>query len=225
MFFCSNNHFFQKKLYFCAKILIELMEKSDSYITISESGGEGVLKEKGSKFLAFAFHIESEDEADELRKKFKKKYYDATHVVYSFRLGANGEKFRAADDGEPSGSSGLPVLNTIKSKNITDVIVLVVRYFGGTKLGIPGLIDAYSSAAALALDNAEKQEKLVTETIRIKTSYANMNFVMRIIKDNDLKILETSGAEFFKVTVSVRKNLKKQIAEILKQNGIEFSEV
>ena len=97
--------------------------------------------------------------------------------------------------------------------------MLVVRYFGGTKLGIPGLIDAYSSAAALALDNAEKEERLVTEKIRVKTSYANMNFVMRIIKDNDLKILETSGAEFFEVTVSVRKNIVQKITDLFNQNG------
>ncbi len=198
---------------------IDLMEKSDSYITITESGGEAIYKEKGSKFLSFAFHIESEDEADELRKKFKKKYYDATHVVYAFRLGAEGERFRAADDGEPSGSSGLPVLNTIRSKGLTDVIVLVVRYFGGTKLGIPGLIDAYSQAASMAIDNAEKEERLVTEKIRVKTSYANMNFVMRIIKDNDLKILETAGAEFFEVMVSVRKNIVQKITDLFNQNG------
>ena len=194
------------------------MTQSDSYITI-ENTGEGVFKEKGSKFLSFAFHIESEDEADEIRKKFKKKYYDATHVVYAFRLGALGDRFRAADDGEPSGSSGLPVLNTIKSKNITDVIVLVVRYFGGTKLGIPGLIDAYSQATDLALENAEKTEKFVTEQLRVETSYSNMNFVMRIIKDKNLQILETGGAEKFMVTLAVRKSLVAEVEKEFNKNG------
>ncbi len=191
---------------------------TDSYITIS-SPGEAVYKEKGSKFLSFAFHIEGEDEADALRKEFKKKYYDATHVVYAFRLGAEGERFRAADDGEPSGSSGLPVLNTIKSKNITDVIVLVVRYFGGTKLGIPGLIDAYSQAAALALDAAAPEERLVTETVSVSVPYSQMNYVMRIVKDQDLQIAEMGGSVDCEMKILVRKNLKDKVLELLNKNG------
>lgn len=191
---------------------------TDSYITIS-TPGEAIYKEKGSKFLSFAFHIDSEDEADAIRKDFKKKYYDATHVVYAFRIGAEGEQFRAADDGEPSGSSGLPVLNTIKSKNITNVIVLVVRYFGGTKLGIPGLIDAYSQAAAMALDAAETEERLVTETINVVVPYSQMNYVMRIVKDQDLQIAEMGGSVDCEMKILVRKNLKENIIELLNKNG------
>ncbi len=191
---------------------------TDSYITIS-TPGEAVYKEKGSKFLSFAFHIDDEDEADAIRKDFKKKYYDATHVVYAFRIGAEGEQFRAADDGEPSGSSGLPVLNTIKSKNITNVIVLVVRYFGGTKLGIPGLIDAYSQAAAMALDAAETEERLVTETINVVVPYSQMNYVMRIVKDQDLQIAEMGGSVDCEMKILVRKNLKENILELLNKNG------
>ena len=191
---------------------------TDSYITIS-TPGEAIYKEKGSKFLSFAFHIDDEDEADAIRKDFKKKYYDATHVVYAFRIGAEGEKFRAADDGEPSGSSGLPVLNTIKSRNITDVIVLVVRYFGGTKLGIPGLIDAYSQSAAMALDAAETEERLVTETINVVVPYSQMNYVMRIVKDQDLHIAEMGGSVDCEMKILVRKNLKENILELLNKNG------
>ena len=191
---------------------------TDSYITIS-SPGEAIYKEKGSKFLSFAFHIDDEDEADAIRKDFKKKYYDATHVVYAFRIGAEGEQFRAADDGEPSGSSGLPVLNTIKSKNITNVIVLVVRYFGGTKLGIPGLIDAYSQAAAMALDAAETEERLVTETVNVSVPYSQMNYVMRIVKDQDLQIAEMGGSVDCEMKILVRKNLKENILELLNKNG------
>lgn len=191
---------------------------TDSYITIS-TPGEAIYKEKGSKFLSFAFHIDSEDEADAIRKDFKKKYYDATHVVYAFRIGAEGEQFRAADDGEPSGSSGLPVLNTIKSKNITNVIVLVVRYFGGTKLGIPGLIDAYSQAAAMALDAAETEERLVTETINVVVPYSQMNYVMRIVKDQDLQIAEMGGSVDCEMKILVRKNMKGQVLELLNKNG------
>ncbi|MBO7463523.1 MAG: YigZ family protein [Bacteroidales bacterium] len=191
---------------------------TDSYITISEPG-EAIYKEKGSKFLSFAFHIDDEDEADAIRKDFKKKYYDATHVVYAFRIGAEGQQFRAADDGEPSGSSGLPVLNTIKSKNITNVIVLVVRYFGGTKLGIPGLIDAYSQAAAMALDAAETEERLVTEIIDVVVPYSQMNYVMRIVKENDLQIAEMGGSTDCEIKILVRKNLKENIIELLNKNG------
>ena len=191
---------------------------TDSYITIS-TPGEAIFKERGSKFLAFAFHVESEDEADVIRKDFKKKYYDATHVVYAFRLGADGDKFRAADDGEPSGSSGLPVLNTIKSRNITDVIVLVVRYFGGTKLGIPGLIDAYSQSAAMALDAAETEERLVTDVIEVVVPYSQMNYVMRIVKDQDLQIAEMGGSVDCEMKILVRKNMKGQVLELLNKNG------
>ena len=191
---------------------------TDSYITIS-APGEAIYKEKGSKFLSFAFHIDDEDEADAIRKDFKKKYYDATHVVYAFRIGAEGQQFRAADDGEPSGSSGLPVLNTIKSKNITNVIVLVVRYFGGTKLGIPGLIDAYSQAAAMALDAAETEERLVTEIIDVVVPYSQMNYVMRIVKENDLQIAEMGGSTDCEIKILVRKNLKDNILELLNKNG------
>ena len=191
---------------------------TDSYITIS-APGEAIYKEKGSKFLSFAFHIDDEDEADAIRKDFKKKYYDATHVVYAFRLGAEGQQFRAADDGEPSGSSGLPVLNTIKSRNITNVIVLVIRYFGGTKLGIPGLIDAYSQAAAMALDAAETEERLVTEIIDVVVPYSQMNYVMRIVKENDLQIAEMGGSTDCEIKILVRKNLKDNILELLNKNG------
>lgn len=191
---------------------------TDSYITIS-TPGEAIYKEKGSKFLSFAFHIDDEDEADAIRKDFKKKYYDATHVVYAFRIGAEGQQFRAADDGEPSGSSGLPVLNTIKSRNITNVIVLVVRYFGGTKLGIPGLIDAYSQAAGMALDAAETEERLVTEIIDVIVPYSQMNYVMRIVKENDLQIAEMGGSTDCEIKILVRKNLKGNIIELLNKNG------
>ena len=194
------------------------MAKPDSYTTIAKSG-EGLYKDKGSKFLSFAFHIETEDEADTIRKQFKKKYYDATHVVYAFRLGAEGEKFRAADDGEPSGSSGMPVYNTIRSKSITDVIVLVVRYFGGTKLGIPGLIDAYSQAAALALDNAETIEKTITQSITVEVPYSMVNFVMRIIKENNLTVSEMSGETSCRITIAVALNQVERIEELLNQNG------
>ena len=140
-------------------------------------------------------------------------------MVYAFRLGAEGEKFRAADDGEPSGSSGMPVYNTIRSKNITDVIVLVVRYFGGTKLGIPGLIDAYSQAATIALDNAETIEKTIKQNITVEVPYSMVNFVMRIIKENNLTVADMSGETSCRITIAVALNQAPRIEELLNQNG------
>ena len=182
----------------------------DSYVTI-KTQGEAIFKDKGSKFFAFAQHVGSEEEADFVRKNFKKKYYDATHVVYAFRLGYDGQKFRAADDGEPSGSSGVPVLNKMKSAGITDAIVVVVRYFGGTKLGIPGLINAYGTAAEMAIENAEKQICLVTNTICVSTTYAKLNYVMRIVKEYDLKVLEMNGSESCNLKIEVRKNITESV--------------
>ncbi len=168
------------------------MIESDYYQTI-EGESEALFKDKSSKFLAFAFNVNSQEKAEEIRKEFKKKYYDATHVVYAFRIGREGQIFRAADDGEPSGSSGTPVLNAIKSKELSDVLVIVVRYFGGTKLGIPGLINAYRTSATMVLDNAKIIKVLNQKIIKVRVPYAKVNYVMRIVKENNLNIKEMTG--------------------------------
>lgn len=195
-----------------------MSETPDTYLTISQNG-ESSFKEKGSKFISFAFAITSQEQADEIRRNFKKKYYDATHVVYAFRLGAEGNIFRAADDGEPSGSSGLPVLNAIKSAGLSDVIVLVVRYFGGTKLGIPGLIEAYGRAAREVLIVSGSKSTDIVENVTVEVDYQMFNFVMRIVKEQNLKITETVQRKNCRITMAVKKNSVKKITDILNQNG------
>ena len=157
----------------------------DSYKSIS-SESRGLFKDNGSRFIAHAYPVETEEEVKEIVAALKKEYYDARHHVYAYRLGYMGDKFRANDDGEPSGSSGRPVLGQIDSCGLSDILVVVVRYFGGIKLGIPGLIRAYKTSAADALANAEIVEKIASKLYRVHFGYMNMNSVMKVFKDMDL---------------------------------------
>ena len=154
----------------------------DSYLTI-EGNSEAIFKERSSKFLCYAFHVESEEEIAAYLEPLRKKYYDATHHCYAWRLGPFGERFRANDDGEPSSTAGKPILGQLLSREITNCLIVVVRYFGGTKLGVPGLIAAYKESAAAALDAAKIVERTVDTRIKIDYSYVVMNDVMRIIKE------------------------------------------
>jgi len=163
----------------------------DSYLTI-EGTSEGVFKDRGSKFLAFAFPVSTEEEISEIQKNLRKKYFDARHHVYAFRLGAEKSVFRASDDGEPSNSSGPPVLGQIRSFDLTNILIVVVRYFGGTKLGVPGLINAYKSAAHDAIANAKIISKTVCDLLEIRFEYPAMNDIMRIVKDENLEIANQS---------------------------------
>lgn len=158
----------------------------DCYQTITALG-EGAYKEKGSKFLAFAYPVQSEAEIAAHLEALAVKYYDARHHCYAWRLGPDGVKHRAADAGEPNHSAGTPILNELKSRELYDALVVVVRYFGGTKLGIPGLIEAYGSAAADALDAAPKAERILTKTIHITFEYGQTAEVGRIIQKFGLK--------------------------------------
>jgi uncharacterized YigZ family protein len=153
----------------------------DCYQTIAGLG-EGAYKEKGSKFLAFAFPVRSEAEIAAHLEALAAKYYDARHHCYAWRLGPDGTKHRANDAGEPNHSAGTPILNELKSRELYDALVVVVRYFGGTKLGIPGLIEAYGSAAADALDAAPKAERILTKPIHITFPYALTSDVGRVIQ-------------------------------------------
>ena len=157
----------------------------DSYKSIS-SESRGLFKDNGSRFIAHAYPVETEEEVKEIVAALKKEYYDARHHVYAYRLGYMGDKFRANDDGEPSGSSGRPVLGQIDSCGLSDILVVVVRYFGGIKLGIPGLIRAYKTSTADALANAEIVEKIASKLYRVHFGYMNMNSVMKVFKDMDL---------------------------------------
>jgi len=157
----------------------------DSYKSIS-SESRGLFKDNGSRFIAHAYPVETEEEVKEIVAALKKEYYDARHHVYAYRLGYMGDKFRANDDGEPSGSSGRPVLGQIDSCGLSDILVVVVRYFGGIKLGIPGLIRAYKTSTADALANAKIVEKIASKLYRVHFGYMNMNSVMKVFKDMDL---------------------------------------
>ncbi len=156
----------------------------DTYLTITERT-EGEYAEKKSKFLSFAFHVESTDEVKEIVAEYKKKYYDARHVCYAYMLGSKRETFRAVDDGEPSGTAGKPILGQINSAQLTDILIIVVRYFGGIKLGTSGLIEAYRAATADVIQNATIEERTVNSIVRVTYDYALMNQVMRVVKEEE----------------------------------------
>lgn len=177
---------------------------SDTYKTIT-SPSEGIYKEKGSKFLSFAIPVHTIEEVKELIKNYKKEYYDARHVCYAYILGAERKDWRANDDGEPSGTAGRPILGQINSHELTNILVVVVRYFGGILLGTGGLTTAYKEAAADALNQAEIFEKTVDETISINFDYVLMNDVMRVIKDTNAQILNQSYENNCSLKLSIRK--------------------
>ena len=158
----------------------------DSYKSIA-SPSDGLFKDNGSRFIARAYPVETEEEVKEIVAALKKEYYDARHHVYAYRLGYLGDKFRANDDGEPSGSSGRPVLGQIDSCGLSDILVVVIRYFGGIKLGIPGLIRAYKTSTADALANAQIIEKIASRHFRVHFGYMSMNGVMKVMKDMGLE--------------------------------------
>lgn len=175
----------------------------DTFLTI-KNPSQGEYKEKGSKFIAFAFQVKTEDEVKERLDETRKKYYDARHHCYAYQLGQNGELWRANDDGEPSHSAGTPILNQIKSFNITDTLVIVIRYFGGTKLGVSGLIRAYKTATQEALENAEIEEKIITKIVSFSFDYLGMNDVMKLIKDYELEIENQEFTNTCQMKLSVR---------------------
>lgn len=158
----------------------------DSYRSIA-SESRGLFKDNGSRFIAHAYPVETEEQVKQIVASLKKEYYDARHHCYAYRLGHTGEKFRANDDGEPSGSSGRPILGQIDSNGLSDILIVVVRYFGGIKLGIPGLIRAYRTSSADAIANAVTVTKTAAHQYRVRFGYMNMNSVMKIFKDMGLE--------------------------------------
>lgn len=165
------------------------MLPDDVYKTI-EKAGEGIYSEKRSKFLAFAIPVTTASEVKEQVEAYQKKYYDARHVCYAYRLGEKGEHFRANDNGEPSGTAGKPILGQIDSRELTNVLVVVVRYFGGIKLGTSGLIVAYRLAAAEALDATEHVQKTINGEITLRFPYHLLNDVLRVVKEEEPKVVE-----------------------------------
>ena len=184
--------------------------ENDVYRTI-EADAEALFKEKSSKFLCFAYPVTTEKQIRERLEVLYKKYYDATHHCYAWRLGPRGETFRANDDGEPSSTAGKPILGQLLSHEITDCLIVVVRYFGGTKLGVSGLIEAYKTSAAEVIAAAEVVERTVDDRIEVRFSYMAMNEVMRIIKDMQPKIVEQCFDNLCTMTLTIRQSQSEQL--------------
>lgn len=179
----------------------------DEYKTIPNNEiGEGFYTESKSKFLAFAHHVENTDEIKTILSEYKKRFYDARHVCYAYMLGAARENFRANDDGEPSSTAGKPILGQINSNELTNILVVVVRYYGGVNLGTSRLIVAYRTAAALALENVSVETRLVEETFTFAFSYEQTKDVMKIIKELSPKIVEQTFDTECSMTLSIRKS-------------------
>ena len=186
----------------------------DTYKTI-ESPCEGIFKDKGSKFISFAYPISNEEEIKPIITDLKKQFYDARHHCFAFRIGYQGEHFRANDDGEPSSTAGKPILGQLLSNDITNIMVVVVRYFGGTKLGVPGLINAYKNATIDALENATIIEKTIDIHFNITFDYIVMNDVMKIIKDLSPNIINQDFELVCNMQLSIRKSESEQLREKL----------
>lgn len=182
------------------------MEPKDEFLTITDTPAEGFYSEKRSKFLAFAFHVTSEEEVKQYVAEFRKKYYDARHVCWAYMLGADRTDFRANDDGEPSSTAGKPILGQINKNELTDILIIVVRYYGGVNLGTSGLIVAYRTAAAEAIANAEIVSQFVEEEVVFDFPYIMMNDVMKIIKDMSPRIITQTYDNTCEMKLSIRKS-------------------
>lgn len=193
---------------------------SDSYKTIAGEG-EGYYTEKRSKFLAFAHHVENVDEVKAIVAQFRKKYYDARHCCYAYILGPECTEFRANDDGEPSSTAGKSILGQIKSNELTDVLIVVIRYYGGVNLGTSGLIVAYREAAADALAHSKIEERLVESVITYEFPYVMMNQVMKIVKDMQPRIISQQFDNTCQISLGIRKSLATELESRLKKLSFE----
>ncbi len=197
---------------------------SDTFLTI-ESSGEGIFKEKMSRFLSFAIPVSSVGEAREYIEMYRKEYYDARHVCWAYMIGHERTCFRANDNGEPSGTAGKPILGQINSNNLTDILIIVVRYFGGIKLGTGGLIVAYRQAAAEAIAACNIVERLVEDTINIRFEYPLMNDVMRIVKEEQPTVLSQSFEMDCEMSLRLRRSAMPRLcARLEKVQGLTFFE-
>lgn len=183
---------------------------ADCYKTIARAA-ETTYRQLSSKFYTYAYPVETEEEIKEYLEALRKRWYDATHHCYAWRLGPHGEQFRANDDGEPSSTAGKPILGQLLSHDVTNCLVVVVRYFGGTKLGVPGLIAAYKESTAQVLAECEIVERTVDVVVRVEFSYVAMNDVMRIVKDMQPRIVEQLFDNLCTMTLSIRESESEQL--------------
>lgn len=188
------------------------MPPGDSYKTI-KLRSSGTFKEKGSKFIAEAWPVTDQDQINSILEETRKTYHDAKHHCYAYLLGREGLTWRANDDGEPSGTAGRPILGQIRSFGLTNVLIVVTRYFGGTLLGVSGLINAYKTAAASALENAEIIDHIIHEFYEIRYPYAAMNIVMKIISEEDIKQSEHSFDLECRIVIGFRTSARERIID------------
>jgi len=192
----------------------------DIYRTIAKPA-EGVFKDRGSKFMAFAYPIASEGDIKAIVNKLKAEHTKANHHCWAMRLSPDRSVFRVNDDGEPSGTAGRPILNVLLSHDLTNILIVVVRYFGGTLLGVPGLINAYKSAAEEAVKAALIVEKVVTDIYSVRFEYTLMNEVMRVVKQEGLEVLEQLSNEQCELIVGIRKShVERVVPALQKINGV-----
>ncbi|WP_160068352.1 IMPACT family protein [Sphingobacterium bovisgrunnientis] len=195
----------------------------DTYFTIEETA-EGIFRDKGSKFIAYAYPFKDENKLKEIIAELKSLHPKARHHCWAYRLSPDRTVFRLNDDGEPSGTAGRPILNVLLSKDVTNILVVVVRYFGGTLLGVPGLINAYKTAAQEALANAVIVEKTVNDVYQIDFEYLVMNDVMRIVKDENITVLDQQFDNACTMTVEMRKmQVNSFVTKMEKVEGTKFN--
>jgi uncharacterized YigZ family protein len=190
----------------------------DTYRTIA-APVEGLYKEKGSKFIAKAYPVRTEEEIKDILQALRKEYFDARHHCYAYLLGANKATYRANDDGEPNHSAGDPILGQIRSAGLSNVLVVVIRYFGGVKLGVGGLIHAYKTATAEALEQAQAVERHETTLLTVAFGYEQMNEIMKVVKDFDLPVRQQDFNVDCRLTVEVRTGLAAQTAALFQKSG------
>jgi uncharacterized YigZ family protein len=178
---------------------------NDTYKTITAASEEILFKEKNSKFFGYAFPVTSEEEIKEILDQLKKEHFSARHWCYAYQIGTEKIQYRANDDGEPNNSAGMPIYGQIQSFEVTNILIVVVRYFGGVKLGVSGLISAYKTAAQMAMENATIIEKTIDKHFIISFGYAHMNKVMRIIKEKNLQIVSQKMEMDCKIEIATRK--------------------
>lgn len=194
---------------------------ADTYKTVSKEVCEGFYSEKRSKFLAFVHHVDSVDEAMAIVKEYRKKYYDARHCCYAYVLGSDRADFRANDDGEPSSTAGKPILGQLNRLELTDVLVVVIRYYGGLNLGTGGLIVAYRTATEDALSKAVIEEKIVEERITYRFTYPMINAVMRVVKETGARIVSQSFDNDCEIVLSIRQSLAEGLQARLDKLSFE----
>lgn len=199
-----------------------MFEIIDQYYTITDPT-EGLYKEKGSKFISYAYSVTSEEQVEERLEEIRNLHHKARHHCYAYEIGIDGNRYRANDDGEPGGTAGKPILGQLHSNKVTDVLVIVVRYFGGTKLGASGLITAYKEAAKDALRIAEKKQVIIGNPYLLSFGYDQMGHVMNCIKSLDLDILNKAFTDSCEVTVNIRLSQQTELIQRLKAVLLEVS--